>query len=90
MPTRALPTDSFVVSFAEHAVYHGSLAFHPASSPCIDVNRCGITKLRLLSSISARAGEIMDNRPFQSLGAFKKFVGDGLSAEDAERVIVYA
>jgi hypothetical protein len=85
-----LPEDSFVVSFAEHSFYHGSLAFHPASSPCIDVNRCGITKLQLLSSISARAREIMDNRPFQALGAFKDFVGDDLSAEDAERVIVYA
>lgn len=85
-----LPEDSFVVSFAEHSFYHGSLAFHPASSPCIDVNRCGITKLELLSSISARAKEIMDNRPFQSLRAFKDLVGDGLSAVDAERVIVYA
>ena len=59
-----LPEDSFVVSFAEHSFYHGSLAFHPASSPCLDVNRCGITKLQLLSSISARAQEILDNRPF--------------------------
>ena len=85
-----LPEDSFVVSSIEHSFYHGSLAFHPASSPCIDVNRCGITKLQLLSSISGRAREIMDNRPFGSLLAFKEFVGDVLSAEDAERVIVYA
>jgi hypothetical protein len=85
----ALPGDSFVVSFAEHAFYHGSLAFHPASSPCIDVNRCGIAKLRLLSSIAGRAQEIVEGRPFASLDQFKAIAGDSLSAEDAERLIVY-
>ncbi len=83
-----LPNDSFVVSFHEHPFYHGSLAFHPASSPCIDVNGCSDTMLRQLQSIARKAENIVTNRPFASLAAFEKFCGK-LSAEDAERVIFY-
>lgn len=33
-----LPLDSFVVAYEQSGPYHGSLQFHPASSPCVCLN----------------------------------------------------
>jgi hypothetical protein len=84
-----LPADSFIVSFTEHPIYHGSLAYHPASSPCIDVNRCGVEMLKKLTSIAAYVDRILEQRPFSTLKDFQNFCGGTLSKEDAERAIVY-
>jgi len=42
-----LPDNSFVVNLSTTMKYHGCLTFHPASSPCININHACKTLIKL-------------------------------------------
>jgi hypothetical protein len=94
--TDSLPDDCFVVSFREHQNYHACLVLHPASSPCVDVNRDNQSMLSLLGSVNVDlAKAIIDRReqsPFADISDFKSFLKTRevtLNDVDEERVIVF-
>ncbi len=91
-----LPDDCFVVSFREHQAYHGCLTLHPASSPCVDVNRDNQSTLELLQNVNATLAKAVmarrDLHPFVDICDFKNFLKSkkvALSEVDEERVIVF-
>jgi len=50
-----IPENSFLVCFNQTQAYHGSLALHQGSSPCINVNQEGQTAIQmLLKGVSSR------------------------------------
>lgn len=87
--------DSFVLSYAQHQAFHGCLSSHPACSPCVDVNFCNISTLRLLTSVASIAKKIVTARSkqqFESLNGFIDFckhAGYTLSPQDALRCLVH-
>jgi hypothetical protein len=94
--TDSLPDDCFVVSFREHQDYHGCLVLHPASSPCVDVNRDNQSMLILLDSVNVEIARAIiahrEHSPFANISDFKSFLKTKevmLNDVDAERVIVY-
>ncbi len=88
-----LPQDSFVLSYRQHASFHGSLSSHPACKTWVDVNFDNISTIRLLKSVARIAAQIIEQRKaekFISVAAFKAFCGEqdcSLSVEDELRVV---
>jgi hypothetical protein len=86
LPNRApgagqLPMDSVVVSFHESAAYHGTLRFHPASTPLVSVNDDNKTALRLVfgGSVASAAviGSIIERRTserFSAMDDLRQFI----------------
>ena len=60
-----IPQDCFLVSFKTTNAYHGSLACHPASSPCISINLCSKSEILLIltgKNASECADAILNHR----------------------------
>jgi hypothetical protein len=91
-----LPEDTFVLSYRQHAAFHGTLSLHPACKTWIDVNFDNISTIKLLNSVAAIARDIVVKRnvaKFVNLVAFKTFcteMKNPLSAEDELRVVAEA
>lgn len=85
-------SDSFVLGYGQHKLFHGCLASHPAASPCIDVNMDNCSTLKLLTSVTTIVDGIIENRPFEDLDAFSDFCAQSkceLSSDDLSRCIVF-
>jgi hypothetical protein len=89
-----IPEDCCVLSYSQHAAYHGTLSFHPACKTFVDVNYDNISTLRLLKSIEGIADIIVEHRKtkkFANVAEFQSFCkqkGKHLSEEDFIRVVV--
>jgi hypothetical protein len=65
-----------VLSYRQHAAFHGTLSLHPACKTWIDVNFDNVTTIKLLKSVAAIASDIMVQRDvakFVNLALFKAF-----------------
>eukprot|EP00732_Lithocolla_globosa_P001005 Lithocolla_globosa_v1_NODE_419_length_4112_cov_8.573330.p1 type:complete len:604 gc:universal NODE_419_length_4112_cov_8.573330:280-2091(+) len=76
-----LPPNSFVVSYDQTSSYHGGLQYHPASSPCINVNDDSVSALKMClfgTDASKGATLIIDRRKTVNLVATIFFFEENL------------
>jgi len=87
-----LPNDSFVMSYRQHGVFHGSLANHPACKTWVDVNLDNVSTLRLLKSVTSIVDKIVEQRrvkKFRDVEDFAAFCKERkLEISDDDRLCV--
>jgi len=75
-----LPDNSFIVTYSNTKKYHNSLAFHPAASPCVNVNYDPISYIKLITTTDKAADAILLRRlhqKFVDMAEFEKFMEAG-------------
>eukprot|EP00732_Lithocolla_globosa_P002421 Lithocolla_globosa_v1_NODE_1577_length_2471_cov_446.691639.p1 type:complete len:745 gc:universal NODE_1577_length_2471_cov_446.691639:92-2326(+) len=75
-----LPNNSFIVAYDQSGSYHGALQYHPASSPCINVNDEPVSNLKIVltgKDCAEGAKHIMNERKrkrFQKVEEVEKYL----------------
>eukprot|EP00732_Lithocolla_globosa_P002410 Lithocolla_globosa_v1_NODE_1565_length_2482_cov_16.247631.p1 type:complete len:765 gc:universal NODE_1565_length_2482_cov_16.247631:2415-121(-) len=89
----ALPSKSFVVAYEQSERYHGSLQFHPASSPCINVNDDSSSTIQMVLRGGKRADAaalIIEKRKttrFQNVSELETVANDfGVTVKERDRI----
>jgi len=75
-----LPDNSFIVTYSNTKQYHNSLAFHPAASPCVNVNYDPISYIKLITTTDKAVDAILLwrlTRKFVDMAEFEKFMEAG-------------
>lgn len=91
-----IPEDCCVLSYRQHAAFHGTLGLHPACKTYVDVNYDNVSTLRMLKSVEAIASDIVDCRRVEKFVGVEAFVafcrqhGKVLSDEDRLRIVAEA
>ncbi len=94
--SEVLPEDTFVLSYRQHAAFHGTLSVHPACKTWVDVNFDSVGTICSLTSVARIADDILEKRTikkFVSVAAFKAFCDEKkcpLAQEDEVRVVAEA
>jgi len=86
------PNDCFLVSFSNTEAYHSSLAYHPAASPCVNINYDSISYLRLITSSNGADAIYLRRitKSFKNLQELEVFLAMGkheFNEKDKQRVV---
>lgn len=88
-----LPYNTFVLSYRNHEAFHGSLSYHPASRPHVNVNHDNVSALRLLKSVVPIVDDILARRReamFRDVNDFIAFCqekGCSLMESETDRIV---